>query len=208
MPSNGPLERTCGAGHPAPSRYAARGIHAQKDRVHCACDPPAVDDARCAWICRGDQNGAGPGCSIQSILTPNLPLVTPPSAPGRRVPVKHCDSKCLPAALSWSDSCSSVDAMKRHWAAWLVGMMLVMVCAPPLHGQGLDPASAEALSATLRMLADPPSRGEAIGTPGAAEIDRQVQSLAGSSQLAQEMYEIAAAVFADLTRSSGETPCE
>jgi hypothetical protein len=82
-------------------------------------------------------------------------------------------------------------------------MMLVMVCAPPLHGQGLDPASAEALSATLRMLADPPSRGEAIGTPGAAEIDRQVQSLAGSSQLAQEMYEIAAAVFADLTRSSG-----
>jgi len=72
------------------------------------------------------------------------------------------------------------------------------------QGQGLDPASAEALSATLRMLADPVSRGEAIlGTPGAAEIDRQVQSLVGSSQLAQEMYEIAAAVFADLARSSG-----
>ena len=78
------------------------------------------------------------------------------------------------------------------------------VYAPPLHGQALDPASAEALSATLRMLADPPSRGEAIlGTPGAAEIDRQVQSIASSSQLAQEMYAIAAAVFADLARSSG-----
>ena len=83
-------------------------------------------------------------------------------------------------------------------------MTLVMANAPQLHGQGLDPASAEALSATLRMLADPPSRGEAIlGTPGAAEIDRQVQSIAGSSQLAQEMYEIAAAVFADLARSEG-----
>ena len=88
--------------------------------------------------------------------------------------------------------------------AWLVGMTLVMFCAPPLHGQGLDPASAEALSATLRMLADPASRGQAIlGTPGAAEIDRQVQSIAGSSQLAQEIYGIAAAVFADLARSSG-----
>ena len=94
--------------------------------------------------------------------------------------------------------------MNNLWAAWLVGMTLVMVNAPPIHGQGLDPASAEALSTTLRMLADPALRSQAIlGTPGAAEIDRQVQSIAGSSQLAQEMYEIAAAVFADLARSSG-----
>jgi hypothetical protein len=83
-------------------------------------------------------------------------------------------------------------------------MTLVMFYAPPLHGQGLDPASAEALSATLRMLGDPASRGQAIlGTPGAAEIDRQVQSIAGSSHLAQEIYEVAAAVFADLVTSSG-----
>ena len=94
--------------------------------------------------------------------------------------------------------------MNRHWVGWLVGLTFVMVCAPPLHGQGLDPASAEALSTTLRMLADPASRSEVIlGTPGAAEIDRQVQSIAGSSQLAQEIYGIAAAVFADLARSSG-----
>ena len=94
--------------------------------------------------------------------------------------------------------------MNRHWMAWLVGMTLVMLYAPPLHGQGLDPASAEALSTTLRMLADPASRGQAIlGAPGAAEMDRQVQSIAGSSQLAQEIYGIAAAVFADLARSSG-----
>ena len=94
--------------------------------------------------------------------------------------------------------------MNRRWMAWLVGMTFVMLSAPPIHGQGLDPASAEALSATLRMLADPASRSEVIlGTPGAAEIDRQVQSLAGSSQLAQEIYGIAAAVFADLARSSG-----
>ena len=94
--------------------------------------------------------------------------------------------------------------MNRLWVAWLVGMTLVMFYAPPLHGQGLDPASAEALSTTLRMLADPALRSQAIlGTPGAAEIDRQVQSIAGSSQLAQEIYGIAAAVFADLARSSG-----
>jgi len=97
--------------------------------------------------------------------------------------------------------------MNRRWMAWLVGMTLVVLCAPPLHGQGLDPASAEALSSTLRMLADPPSRNQAIlSTPGAAEVDRQVQGIAGSSQLAQEMYEIAAAVFADLARSSGGDP--
>ena len=94
--------------------------------------------------------------------------------------------------------------MNRHWMAWLVGMTFVVLYAPPLHGQGLDPASAEALSTTLRMLADPASRGQAIlGTPGAAEMDRQVQSIAGSSQLAQEIYGIAAAVFADLVTNSG-----
>ena len=94
--------------------------------------------------------------------------------------------------------------MNRHWMAWLVGMTFVVLCAPPLYGQGLDPASAEALSTTLRMLADPGSRSQVIlSTPSAAEIDRQVQSIAGSSQLAQEMYGVAAAVFADLARSSG-----
>jgi hypothetical protein len=94
--------------------------------------------------------------------------------------------------------------MNRHWMGWLVGITLTVSCAPPLHGQGLDPASAEALSATLRMLADPASRSEVIrGTPGAGEIDRQVQGIAGSSQLAEEMYGVAAAVFADLARSSG-----
>ena len=95
--------------------------------------------------------------------------------------------------------------MTKHlWKAWLAGITLVMLSAPSLHAQGLDPASAEALSATLRMLADPAARSQAIlSTPGAAEIDRQVQSIAGSPQLVEEMYAIAAAVFADLARSSG-----
>jgi hypothetical protein len=95
--------------------------------------------------------------------------------------------------------------MSRHLRnAWLVGITFVMLSTPPLEAQGLDPASAEALSATLRMLADPVSRGQAIlSTPGAAEVDRQVQSVAGSPQIAEEMYAIAAAVFADLAKSSG-----
>ena len=60
------------------------------------------------------------------------------------------------------------------------------------------------LSTTLRMLADVALRSQPLhSTPGAAEIDRQVHSIAGSSHLAQEMYGIAAAVFADLARSSG-----
>lgn len=93
--------------------------------------------------------------------------------------------------------------MNRRWG-WLIGITFVMFCTPPLHAQGLDPASAGALSATLRMLADPAARSQVIlSSPGAAEIDRQVQSIAGSSQLAQEMYAVAAAVFADLVRSAG-----
>jgi hypothetical protein len=42
-----------------------------------------------------------------------------------------------------------------------------------------------------------------LSTPGAAEIDRQVQSIAGSPPAFEEMCAIAAAVFTDLARSSG-----
>ena len=88
----------------------------------------------------------------------------------------------------------------------LAALLLVMllVTAGPVRGQGLDPASADALAATLRMLMDPAGRGPVIaGDPRAAEVDRQVQSMAGSQQLVQEVYGLAAEVFADLTRGSG-----
>lgn len=83
--------------------------------------------------------------------------------------------------------------------------ILVLVMFPiTAHGQALDRASTDALAATLRMLADPAARAQAIGaTPGAAEADRQVQSLAGSPELVQEMYAVAAAALEDLVRSTG-----
>ncbi len=81
--------------------------------------------------------------------------------------------------------------------------MLLLAPAAPLRAQGLDPASAEALAATLQTLVDPAARGQATAnTPGAVDVDRQVLRNAGSAQLAQEMYAVAADVFADLARST------
>jgi hypothetical protein len=54
------------------------------------------------------------------------------------------------------------------------------------------------------MLADPASRGQVIASdPTAAEVDRQVQGMAGTPALAQEVYGVAAEVFADLVRDTG-----
>jgi len=97
--------------------------------------------------------------------------------------------------------------ISRLAAAVLSGFFLLACFATPTHPQALDPASADALAATLRMLADPAARGRIIATdPAAAEVDRQVQSMAGSSALAQEVYGLAADVFADLARNSNGDP--
>ena len=88
-------------------------------------------------------------------------------------------------------------------------LSLLAPCAELLAGRGpdFDPASADALATTLRMLADPATRGRIIASdPSAAEIDRQVQGMAGSSALVQEVYGLAAEVFADLTRNSNGDP--
>ena len=97
--------------------------------------------------------------------------------------------------------------IKRLGTALLAALLLLAPLPAPSVGQTLDPASAEALATTLRLLADPLARGQLIATdPAAATVDRQVQSMAGSAQLAQEIYGLAAEVFADLTRSSGGDP--
>jgi hypothetical protein len=94
--------------------------------------------------------------------------------------------------------------IKRAATALLIALSAL---ATPLAAQTLDPAAAEALATTLRMLADPAARGQVLATdPAAAAVDRQVQGMAGSSQLAQEVYGLAAEVFADLARSSGGDP--
>ena len=85
-----------------------------------------------------------------------------------------------------------------------LGIVILALFPIASHGQALDQASAAALAATLKMLADPAGRAQAIGaSPGAAEADRQVQSLTSSPELVQEMYAVAAAAFEDLVRSAG-----
>jgi hypothetical protein len=100
---------------------------------------------------------------------------------------------------------TSVVMIKRLAAAGL-SLLLLALSATVAHPQALDPAAASALATTLRMLADPAQRGHIIASdPAAAAIDKQVQGMAGSA-LAQEVYGLAAEVFADLARNSGGDP--
>ena len=97
-----------------------------------------------------------------------------------------------------------MEGMRIVAAALVLLAGLTLPPAPPAHAQALDAASREALGATLRMLQDPAQRGAAIsGSPQAGAADRQLQSLGGSPQLTQELYGLAAEIFADLTRGTG-----
>lgn len=90
--------------------------------------------------------------------------------------------------------------MKRNAAGALLALVLT---AAPLAAQTPDQASAEALSATLRMLLDPSFRATAIeGNPQAGAVDAQIQALTGSAALTQELYAVAADVFRDLTQGA------
>ena len=93
--------------------------------------------------------------------------------------------------------------MKRN-ATLGVAMLLILLAAAPATAQSLDPASSEALAATLRMLQDPALRGAAVaGSPQATAVDLQIQSMAGSPATTQEIYALAAQVMDELTRASG-----
>jgi hypothetical protein len=73
------------------------------------------------------------------------------------------------------------------------------------RAQTLEPASQEALGAVLRMLQEPGFRAGAIaGSPDAATADRQLRALARNDPaLTQELYDLAAQIFEDLTRGAG-----
>jgi hypothetical protein len=93
--------------------------------------------------------------------------------------------------------------MKRN-AALRRLVLITLLAAAPASAQPLDAASAEALAATLRMLQDPALRAAAIAaTPQATAVDQQIQAIAGSPALAQEIYALAAQVMGELTRSAG-----
>ena len=80
--------------------------------------------------------------------------------------------------------------------------LLALVSAAPVAAQSLDAASADALAATLRLLQDPAARASAItGNPQASAVDQQIQAFAGGS--AQDVYALAAAIFAELATNTG-----
>jgi hypothetical protein len=88
----------------------------------------------------------------------------------------------------------------------LVAVLCVLVALgpAPAPAQSLDPASAEALAATLRMLTDPVQRDAALaGSPPAAAIDRQMQAALSTPELRQEFYAVAADIMRDLTQGAG-----
>jgi hypothetical protein len=94
--------------------------------------------------------------------------------------------------------------MRRAIVVSALALAVLGVVTSSSPAQTLDPASADALTQTLRMLLDPGARAGAIaGAPGAIEQDRALQRLAASPELTQEVYALAGEVFADLTRGTG-----
>jgi hypothetical protein len=92
--------------------------------------------------------------------------------------------------------------MKR--ALGLITILAVTSMATvPAAAQALDPASATALAATLRLLQDPAQRSAAIsGNPQAAATNQQIQTML-TPELQEEFYALAATIFADLVQASG-----
>jgi hypothetical protein len=83
-------------------------------------------------------------------------------------------------------------------------VLTVLALVAPLSAQSLDPNSAAALDAVMRMLQDPAQRGATIaGSPQASAVDRQMQSMLKTPELQQEFYELAAAMFAEIVQNAG-----
>ena len=82
---------------------------------------------------------------------------------------------------------------------------LLLALTAGVAGAQTDAASQEALAAVLRMLRDPALRGGAIAdSPQGRAADADVQALTrGVPALNQDVYELAAMIFEDLTRASG-----
>ncbi|HKZ06969.1 MAG TPA: hypothetical protein VJU81_16015 [Methylomirabilota bacterium] len=95
--------------------------------------------------------------------------------------------------------------MGRFISVAALVLVTLVAAAPPAPAQSLDPASAEALAAVLRMLQDPVARGAGIAAnPEAAAIDRNMRAMTGgSSALMDEFYVLVAEVFTDLVQGSG-----
>ena len=85
-----------------------------------------------------------------------------------------------------------------------MSLVLAFVMLPSLGwSQGLDPATAEALSKAQQLLQDRAQRQQAIGkSADAQKIDGQVQQMLGP-QGTEDFYKAAGAVMGDVTRQNG-----
>jgi hypothetical protein len=89
-------------------------------------------------------------------------------------------------------------------AGLAVILAVALAAAGPTAAQSLDPASAAALDATLRVLQDPAQRAAAIaGSPQAAALDREMQAVLRTPELQEAFYALVGAVFVDLVQGSG-----
>jgi hypothetical protein len=74
---------------------------------------------------------------------------------------------------------------------------------------GMDPASSEALVRTQAMLRDPQQRAKATSeTPQAQFVDKQTQSLAGTPENANAIYDLSADIMESLALKTNGDPAK
>src|SRR5262249_21029783 len=89
----------------------------------------------------------------------------------------------------------------RLVAFTLIALLTAVTGTP---AQTPDTSAADSLGAALKILTSPGGQGLSIGGGSATgDIDTQVQALAGSPQLTQEIYALAGQVLAELMKSTG-----
>src|SRR5215472_12411426 len=93
---------------------------------------------------------------------------------------------------------SRVERTMRISSLGFVGLTLLALlgAVTPAPAQTGNSPSADSLAEVLKLLTGPTESGlPTSGSPAAADIDREVQALAGSPELAQEVYALAGQVL-------------
>ena len=94
----------------------------------------------------------------------------------------------------------SNNAMKRRGVPLALAFAVVLATTAR-HGQALEPDATEALSETLQVLHEQPTHGGAV--PGVPPNSDLAHTLQGSPELTQELYDLAADVFREITENAG-----
>jgi hypothetical protein len=85
------------------------------------------------------------------------------------------------------------------------GLLLAVLLPCAVRGEPLDAASADALGNTLRMLEDPGARRDAGRASPSLASDPKLKAITQSPELTQELYELAAQIFSEITqRTAGD----